>query len=99
MNTNKLTDRAMIDETRGALIDAINRHVVSEVVYSGRYGKIEIQATHLDGRPSDMGRPTVFFVATLPDGKSRKVAILREALGFLRVPYEDGTLPLSPENP
>lgn len=77
-------------ETRTYLIEVLSKHTCENLVYSGKYGKIVVEVSDLDDRP----RPYVGFRATRPDGKDRRVATLREALGFLEIPYEDGSLPI-----
>lgn len=82
-----------MDETRQALIDAINGHKVSSVVYSGGYGQICIEVYHLDNHATT-GRPVVSFRATTPHGEyATPLPTLRDALDFLQVPYANHALP------
>lgn len=78
-----------LEEHRGALIDSIGPHVTRDVLYSGKYGKIVLEVSRFDR----LQGPAFVFRTTRPDHSTSEEGSLREALMFLEVPYEDGTLP------
>lgn len=91
---------------RLALLDALKDYEHETVIFSDSSGSIRIRITDLDGNGSGVRRPSVTFETARKSPHPKKhlwvdgsealkksCATLREAMTWLQIPYEDGTLP------
>lgn len=76
---------------RNKVLKAADDFKLESPFYDGPYGTIKIVVTDLDNR---IPGPRVRFLSVSPQGTPRKTATLREAMGHLKMPYEEGSLPL-----
>lgn len=96
----------MISIHRLALLDALKDYEHETVIFSDDTGSIRVRITNLDGSGSGVRNPSVTFEATRKaphpkkhlwvDGAEafkKSCTTLREAMTWLQIPYEDGTLP------
>lgn len=89
------------------LLEALKDYEHETVIFSDADGSsIRVRIFNLDGAPTATRRPGITFVATRATPHPRKnlwvdgseaikktCLTLREAIAWLQIPYEDGTLP------